>query len=435
MIEIPNRFKFSRFFITVLLLLIAFIFYIPVNVPTFASDGFLGYYNISIVIILIVLASRQFFYLFFSVCEEIRRDLIPLDFKNHPISVIVPAYNEAVVIAQTIEHLKKLNYPQFEVIIVDDESKDGTYEQAIKAVGQDPRFRVLRKANGGKAAALNFGIKHSQYGYIFCMDADSEIDPNALRFGVRHFRDADVAAVAGSVLVSNRKNVLTQFQAAEYLNGLNFVKSGQSFLGLVTIIPGPSGLFKKSAVAEVGYYDSDTFAEDCDLTFKLTNAGGKVVYEPYMEVKTEIPADLVSLIKQRYRWNRGILQVLKKHFQSGYRQILAPHKLILVSYMVLETLLLPVLNVFITLGALGYQFFMWDFSIFSLWLFVLIFLDLAVLTVTLVDARWPLSLFFYTLLNRFTYAFFNDVVRILSTIEELLGIQMSWSKLERIGTK
>ena len=434
-IPTPNRFRISRFLITAGFLIAAFYLYVPYLVPHIADSGVVGLLNKGIIIALICLSARQFFYLFFSVCEEMRRQRLPTEYKLHPISIIVPAYNEAVVISDTIDILKQLDYPVYEVIVIDDGSTDGTFQVATRTVAGDRRFKVLRKANGGKANALNMGIQNSVYDYIFCMDADSVLEANSLRFGIRHFADPEVAAVAGSVLVQNRTNWVTSFQTVEYLTGLNFFKAAQSFLGLVTIIPGPSGLFKKSAVYSVGGYEPDTYAEDCDLTLKLATASGKVVYEPYMEVRTEIPDEIIPLIRQRYRWNRGILQALRKHLRRGITNLWEPHVIIIVVYMVLEALALPLVNVLLAGGSLIYQFSAHDFSLFSLWLFVLIFLDLAILLVTLADTRWPLRLVFYTIINRFTYAFFHDIIRILSSIEELAGIRMSWGKLERIGSK
>src|SRR5262249_9404716 len=143
-------------------------------------------------------------------------------------------------------------------------------------------------------------------------------------------------------------------------------------------------------VLSVGGYKSDTFAEDADLTLRLVTGRGRVVYEPLMEVHTEIPEQMVPLIKQRYRWNRGILQAVRKHVRRGMF-VREPHVAIVVLYMMTETMILPVANVAVTLMSLFYQVLAMDFSLLSLWLAVLLLLDLAVLLVTLVDHRWPLK--------------------------------------------
>jgi len=349
-----QSFQFARFILIILFLATAFLFYSPNLVPPLSSSGFLGEINRWIVVFLFLLAARQFFYLFFSACEEIRRERLPRDYPLHPISIIVPAYNEGVVIHHTIRNLLMIDYPDFEIILVDDGSSDDTYSAGLKASMGDPRVRAFRKTNGGKAAALNYGISYAKNKYIFCMDADSIVHKDALRMGIRHFVDPDIVAVAGSVLVLNQINSITQFQAMEYLTGLNFFKSAQSYLGLVMIIPGPSGLFRRSEVVSIGGYKADTFAEDCDLTLRLVIRHGRIVYEPLMEVRTEIPEQVMPLIKQRYRWNRGILQALSKHLRKGLLSFRQPHVFVVILYMALETLVLPIANVTITLLSLGY---------------------------------------------------------------------------------
>lgn len=432
---LQNRFRPLRLTIAIAFLLIAYYAYTPALVPSLSTVGFLGIINRIIIAFLFVLALRQSFYLFFSVCEEIRRERLPDEFPLHPVSIIVPAYNEGVVIKDSIQKLLSMNYPAFEIIVVDDGSSDNTYDKALEVAATDPRVRVFRKANSGKARTLNFGIGLARYEYVFCMDADSLVEVNAIRHGMRHFTDPNVVAVAGSVLVLNQKNAVTSFQTMEYLTGLNFYKSAQSYLGLVTIIPGPSGLFKREQILEIGGYEADTFAEDCDLTLRLVTQSGRVVYEPYMEVRTEVPEEIMPLIKQRYRWNRGILQAVRKHLHKGLQSLNDPHAVLVIGYMALESLILPVANVMIALMSLIYQFFAVDFSLLSMWLIVLVLLDISVLLITLVDNRWPLKLLIYSVFNRFTYSFFQDLVKILSSFEEFAGIRMTWGKLDRIGVK
>jgi cellulose synthase/poly-beta-1,6-N-acetylglucosamine synthase-like glycosyltransferase len=433
--NLQNRFRPARLAIAIVFLLIAYYAYTPALVPSLSTVGFLGIINRIIIAFLFVLALRQSFYLFFSVCEEIRRERLPDEFPLHPVSIIVPAYNEGVVIKDSIQKLLSMNYPAFEIIVVDDGSSDNTYDKALEVAATDPRVRVFRKPNSGKARTLNFGIGLARYEYVFCMDADSLVEVNAIRHGMRHFTDPNVVAVAGSVLVLNQKNAVTSFQTMEYLTGLNFYKSAQSYLGLVTIIPGPSGLFKREQILEIGGYEADTFAEDCDLTLRLVTQSGRVVYEPYMEVRTEVPEEIMPLIKQRYRWNRGILQAVRKHLHKGLRSLNDPHAVLVIGYMALESLILPVANVMIALMSLIYQFFAVDFSLLSMWLIVLVLLDISVLLITLVDNRWPLKLLIYSVFNRFTYSFFQDLVKILSSFEEFAGIRMTWGKLDRIGVK
>ncbi|MEM8559891.1 MAG: glycosyltransferase family 2 protein, partial [Bacteroidota bacterium] len=229
-----------------------------------------------------------------------------------PISIIVPAYNEDVLIERTILSLIEQDYPHFEVLVVDDGSKDGTNEIAERLVGVyqnthggRAEVRLVTKPNGGKATALNAGIAASQHDFVLCVDGDSQLSPETLRRAIRHLRDPEIGAVAGNVKVQNRDSLWTKLQALEYIEGLNMVRAAQSAVRLVNIIPGPVGLFRKSAIVQAGWYASDTFAEDCDITLKILRNGWRVVYEPGAVSWTEAPNQLTQLLKQRYRWTRG----------------------------------------------------------------------------------------------------------------------------------
>lgn len=427
--------KLIRLLTAFAIIALAVVLFPKFSIPRFSDFGLLGLINLGIVVYLLLLVARHFAILFFSVKEQIRRENISRSDFTPKIALIVPAYNEEVVIGQTIRSLQELLYPNLEVIVVDDGSSDDTYGTALKAAEGDPRIRVFRKENGGKGKALNFGIAHASADFVFCMDADSLVSRGALFAGIRHLEDETVSAVAGSVYVLNQSNMIGRFQALEYMIGLNFFKAAQSYLGLVTIIPGPSGLFRKSDLLAVGGYTSDTFAEDCDLTLQLVMQGRRIVYEPLMEVRTEAPERLVQLVKQRYRWNRGILQAMKKHMGAFANARSNPVGVVLMLYLIIETVMLPLLNVVVASLSLVYTAATLDFRLLSFWLFQLTLLDLTVVIFALADTRWPFRLIFYAIVNRFTYAFFLEVVRALSTIEEVFGVRMNWGKLDRIGVK
>ena len=197
---------------------------------------------------------------------------------------------------------------------MDDGSTDRTLERAEALAGRygGTTLRVVSKSNGGKASALNTGIALARHDYVLCMDGDSRLDPGTLRAAMRHFADPRVGAVAGNVKVVNRDNVWTRLQALEYLEGLNMARRAQGFLRVVNIIPGPIGVFRRDVLRSVGGYDTDTFAEDADLTLKILTAGWHVAYEERAIAYTEAPEQFVDLVKQRYRWTRGILQALRK---------------------------------------------------------------------------------------------------------------------------
>lgn len=192
-----------------------------------------------------------------------------------PVTIIVPVYNEAAVILSALRSLLALRYPSLEIIVVDDGSTDRTLERASSLAGRygDSTLRVVSKSNGGKASALNTGIALARHEFVLCMDGDSRLDPDTVRAAMRHFVDPRVAAVAGNVKVVNRDGVWTRLQALEYLEGLNMARRAQGFLRVVNIIPGPIGVFRRDVLRRVGGYDTDTFAEDADLTLKILANG------------------------------------------------------------------------------------------------------------------------------------------------------------------
>ena len=228
------------------------------------------------------------------------------------VSIIVPAFNEEELIAAALTSLINLDYPNFEIIVVDDGSTDGTLCIAQKIVDRYPgkRIRIISQSNAGKSWALNTGIVHAQGEFIVCVDSDSKLNINALRAGINHFQDPRVGAIGGFVDIINTSKLITRLQQLEYLIGLNFIRRGLSLFNIVTVVPGPIGMFRKEAILQVGAYNtlSDCFAEDADLTVRLLAAGWRVQGETRMIAKTEAPETLYSLLRQRYRWKRGIFQ-------------------------------------------------------------------------------------------------------------------------------
>ena len=258
---------------------------------------------VTLVLFLAILITRYFTLLWFGYLHHVEwvsseaGDTV----EYPPVSLIVPAYNEGKVIAAAIESLTRMDYPQFEIIVVDDGSKDDTLANASPLAGDygHCRVKVLTKRNGGKASALNAGLSVAEHPIVLCMDSDSRLEPQTLRVGVGHFADPSVAAVAGNVKVVNRRNLWTRLQALEYIEGLNMARRAQGFMNAVNIVPGPVGLFRRDVLIALGGFDLDTFAEDADLTLKLLTAGWKIRYEPAAIAWTEAPERLVDLIQQR----------------------------------------------------------------------------------------------------------------------------------------
>jgi len=227
------------------------------------------------------------------------------------VSVIVPAYNEEKVIGKTIESLIETKYPKKEIIVVDDGSKDKTLEIAKRYTDH---IKVLHKENGGKSSALNLGIVYSTGEIIVIVDADTIIGRNSIKELLKGFlTHKDVAAVAGNVKVRNRVNWITKCQAIEYITGIQIVRRAFDIFGTIAIVPGALGAFKKSLVKEAGTYRKDTIVEDFDITIKLLKSGFVTQGSTKAVSYTEAPSTLIDFVKQRKRWYRGNIQVLKRH--------------------------------------------------------------------------------------------------------------------------
>ena len=166
---------------------------------------------------------------------------------------MVPAFNESDTIIPAIHSLVNLDYPAYEVIVIDDGSKDDTYAKALSLAGDYGHctVRVITKPNAGKWSALNRAYHESKADYLLCVDADSRLSSDALRMLVPRLSEPGVVGVAGQVTVRNRDRLLNRLQAAEYLLGNGGMRMALSYLGLVTVVPGPVGLYRRSVLEEI----------------------------------------------------------------------------------------------------------------------------------------------------------------------------------------
>lgn len=230
------------------------------------------------------------------------------------ISVIVPAFNEEANIKRTLDSIIDTDYPTKEIIVVDDGSTDLTYAIATQYMqtSKNCRITVMRKQNGGKVSAINYGLRFAVGEIIIVVDADSIIERNALKETAKHFQRSGVVAVAGKVKVLNTINFLTNCTALELVLGANLLRPAFSLLGIVMVVPGALGGFSKKRLMQCGLYDRNTIAEDFDITVKIAKGGGKIVGMSAVSY-TEAPTTLKSFYKQRSRWYRGIFQTLLKH--------------------------------------------------------------------------------------------------------------------------
>ncbi len=246
--------------------------------------------------------------------------LSSMQHQDYPlVSIIVPAYNEQVNAVKSLQNLLLCDYPEFEIIFVDDGSQDATYQNVKAAFANNPLVKVFTKQNGGKASALNYGIGQSHADYVVCIDADTKLASNAVSMLMRNFFnpptnvEGEIGAVAGIVKVGNEVNLLTKWQSIEYISSQNFDRRGFAYPNAITVIPGAIGAFRKDAMIEAGGFTTDTLAEDCDITIRILKAGYIVVNEPKAIAYTEAPESLKQFMKQRNRWSFGVMQAFWKH--------------------------------------------------------------------------------------------------------------------------
>lgn len=236
------------------------------------------------------------------------------------VSIIIPAYNEEVTAIQTIRSLLKINYPNFELIFVDDGSKDKTFDIVSAQFSNHPQVKLYRKPNGGKASALNYGIAKASSDYLICIDADTQLKTDAVTELMRYFYTKEIAAVAGTVKVGNAHNLITTWQSIEYITSQNMDRRAFDLLNTITVVPGAIGAFRKSVILEVGGFTIDTLAEDCDLTMRILRAGYKVKNCDTAIAYTEAPETVEMLLKQRFRWSFGVMQSFWKNRKTFFNK-------------------------------------------------------------------------------------------------------------------
>ena len=229
------------------------------------------------------------------------------------VAVVIPAYNEEKVICQSIRALLASTISNFKIVVVDDGSRDRTTQVVRETFGDTPRVEVLHKSNAGKWSALNAGLQYTDAEIVVTLDADTMFEPEALAMLLRHFADPKVAAVAGATNVGNRVNLLTRFQALEYVTNQNLDRRALELVNGITVVPGAIGAWRRDAVLSVGGFLPDTLAEDADATVSLAIAGWRIVYEPRAIARTEAPETIKGFLNQRLRWMFGTLQVAYKH--------------------------------------------------------------------------------------------------------------------------
>jgi cellulose synthase/poly-beta-1,6-N-acetylglucosamine synthase-like glycosyltransferase/peptidoglycan/xylan/chitin deacetylase (PgdA/CDA1 family) len=349
-----------------------------------------------------------------------------------PVVVVVPAYNEAVGIERAVRSLAASDYPEFEVIVVDDGSTDDTAEIVERLALE--RVRLLCKPNGGKASALNTGIAASSAPVVVMVDGDTVFEPEALRRLVQPLGDPTVGAVSGNTKVGNRRGLLGRWQHIEYVTGFNLDRRMYEVLQCTPTVPGAIGAFRRDALVEVGGVSGDTLAEDTDLTLAIGRTGRRVVYAEDARAWTEAPSSLGDLWRQRYRWSYGTMQAVWKHKRALLTRDPRERRIgrLALPYMILFQILLPILAPLVDLFALYGLLFSNAVPVLAFWLgFNALQLLLATFAFRMdqesLRPLWALPL------QQFVYRQLMYVVIIESTISALVGARAHWRHLTRTG--
>ncbi|MFI9755910.1 bifunctional polysaccharide deacetylase/glycosyltransferase family 2 protein [Streptomyces collinus] len=349
---------------------------------------------------------------------------------TEPVSVLVPAYNEAKCIEQTVRSLVASDHP-IEVLVIDDGSSDGT-ARIVEKLGL-PGVRVVRQLNAGKPAALNRGIANAKYDLIVMMDGDTVFEPTTVRELVQPFGDPRVGAVAGNAKVGNRDSLIGAWQHIEYVMGFNLDRRMYDVLRCMPTIPGAVGAFRRSALERVGGMSDDTLAEDTDITMAMHRDGWHVVYAEKAVAWTEAPESVQQLWSQRYRWSYGTMQAIWKHrrsvFERGPSGRFGRVGMPLVSmFMVVAPLLAPLIDVFLLYGLV----FGPTEKTIGAWLGVLAVQGVCAAYAFHLDKERMTHLISLPL-QQLLYRQLMYVVLLQSWITALTGGRLRWQKLRRTG--
>ena len=237
------------------------------------------------------------------------------------VAVLIPCFNEQDNAVETITHALNLNYPNFEVIAINDGSSDRTAEILNALAEKHEQLRVVHLAeNQGKAMALQAGSLLTDAEYLIGIDGDALLDQHAAQWMIRHFlQNPSVAAVTGNPRIRTRSTLLGRIQVGEFSSIVGMIKRAQRTFGRLFTVSGVITAFRKSAVHEVGYWSPNMLTEDIDITWKLHRAGWDVRFEPNALVWILMPETFNGLWKQRLRWAMGGAQVLIKNIDVLFK--------------------------------------------------------------------------------------------------------------------
>lgn len=355
---------------------------------------------------------------------------------NHPkITLLVPAHNESVSIKKTIISILENNYPNKEIIIIDDHSNDDTFEQASE-FAKKGLIRIIKRkeGKGSKAAAINFGAVYATGDILMIMDGDTLIERNVLKQIAKYMDDPSVGAVAGNVRIlsgdNGINNILTRCQSYEYVIAFELGRRVRNIMNILVIIPGAFGAFRKDLARKAGLYDKDTITEDFDLTIKVFKTGQKVLFISDAVAWTFCPNTWKSWFRQRLRWTHGQMATLLKH-----KDVMTSKNVVYKNLFVLAVF--DMLFMDIILIALRFASLIWivffGFTANLVYAFILLmivylfnellaFLASALFSPNKQDLKYVYLLPFIFLIYRPTYAF----VRIYAIVSAFIKKDIKW---------
>jgi len=370
------------------------------------------------------------------------------------VSILVPAFNESETVIGALRSLITLNYPNYEVIFVDDGSTDDTFVKAFPMAGKyaNCTLYVYTKPNGGKWSSLNFAYHKARGNLLLCVDADSGLASDALRIMVPRIAETGVVGVSGQVTIRNRHNFLTRLQAAEYLLGNGGMRMALSMLGAVTVMPGSIGLYRREILERItkipgtrptadahqgpgavyGPLSGETFAEDFQLSLSALALGGRIVYEPRAYAYTKCPDNVVTLMSQRYRWIRGTWQVYSIYVRT-LRKLAKPQKKVWILPVVMAVLypvdifLVPLLNFFFWVSiaasvALGYSM-----GFVAVWIGSVALLNVMTAMIYILEQDDEVTLVLLIPLLDLYQSILVNSAWVTAAVDEARGTRMRWS--------
>jgi len=364
------------------------------------------------------------------------------------VTVLIPAFNEEKVIVTTIERILASDYPNMEILVIDDGSKDHTAYIVRAHFMKESRVGVISIPNGGKANALNVGLAHAQGEVVVALDADTQFEKTTISRLVRWFTDAAIGAVAGNAKVGNRINMITRWQALEYIVAQNLERRALSALDTLTVVPGAVGAWRRDVLRDIGGFPADTLAEDQDLTIAIQTKGYRVHFDPTAVAWTEAPDTVRGLAKQRFRWAYGTLQCLWKYrgitFNPAYEELGLVALPQVWLFQILLTTLAPVADLLLLWQLIGeyinYAQHVGTYTgdnlrIVGIYYVIFIVVDiLAAMVGFLMEKGEDWRLLWWLPLQRFGYRQIMYYVVLRSLWTALRGPFVGWGKLERHGT-